>query len=95
MKFLIIKLSSLGDIIHSLPLIYKLRQSYPDAQIDWLTGEKGIELLSLIKEINNVYLLNLKNIFQIQKQKYDYVIDVQGLFKTGFLSKLCFGRKTI
>lgn len=95
MKFLIIKLSSLGDIIHSLPLVYKLRQKYPDAEIDWLVGEKGIELLSLIKEINNVYLLNLKNIFFIQKQKYDYVIDVQGLFKTGFLSRFCFGNKVI
>ena len=95
MKFLIIKLSSLGDIIHSLPIVHKLRQKYPDAQIDWLVGEKGIELLGLINEINNVYLLNFKNIFKIQKQNYDYVIDVQGLFKSAFISKLCLGKKII
>lgn len=95
MKFLIVRLSSLGDIIHSLPIVYKLRQKYPDAQIDWLVGEKGIELLSLIKKIDNVYLLNLKNIFLIQKQKYDHVIDVQGLFKSAFISKLSFGKEII
>ena len=71
MKFLIVRLSSLGDIIHSLPIVCKLRQKYPDAQIDWLVREKGFELLNLINEIDNVYLLNLKNIFLIQKQKYE------------------------
>ena len=95
MKFLLIRLSSLGDIIHSLPIIYRIRQKYPDAQVDWLTGNKGLELLSLIKEINNVYLLNLENLSLIQKQKYDYVIDVQGLFKSALLSKMCLGKKVI
>ena len=95
MKFLIIKLSSLGDVIHTLPIVYKLRQNYPHAQIDWLVGEKGYELLSLISEINNVYLLNLKNVFLIQKQNYDYVIDAQGLFKSAFLSRLSFGKTII
>ncbi len=94
-KFLLIRLSSLGDIIHSLPIVYKLRQSFPDAQIDWLVGEKGLELLRLINEIDNVYLLNLKNISLIQKQNYDYVIDVQGLFKSAFISRLCMGKKVI
>ncbi len=95
MRFLIVRLSSLGDIIHTLPIVYKLRQSYPDAQIDWLVGEKGIELLTLINEIDNVYLLSLKNIFLIRKQNYDYVIDVQGLFKSAFISKLCKGKSVI
>lgn len=95
MKFLIIRLSSLGDIIHSLPLVYRLRQSFPNAQIDWLTGEKGYELLSLIKEIDNIYILSLKNIFLIQKQNYEYVIDVQGLFKSALISKFCLGKKII
>ena len=95
MKFLIVRLSSLGDIVHTLPLVCKLKQSYPDAQIDWLVGEKGIELLKLIKGIDNVYLLNLQNIFLIQKQKYDYVIDAQGLFKSGFLSRFCLGKEVI
>ncbi|MBI2996405.1 MAG: glycosyltransferase family 9 protein [Candidatus Melainabacteria bacterium] len=95
MKFLIIKLSSLGDVIHALPIVNVLRKNFPDAQIDWLVGKKGFELLSLIKEINNIYLLNFKNLFLIQKQKYDYVIDVQGLFKSALLSRSSLGKRII
>lgn len=95
MKFVIVRLSSLGDIVHSLPVVYFLRKHFPEAQIDWLTGKKGYEFLLQISEINNVYLASLKNILLIQKQNYDYVIDVQGLFKTGFLSRLCNGKKVI
>ena len=95
MKFLIVKLSSLGDIIHTLPLVYKLRESFPEAQIDWLVGNKGFDFLNLIKELNNVYLLNLSNVLFVRKQKYDFVIDVQGLFKSAFLSKMLLGKKII
>ena len=95
LKFLIVRLSSLGDIVHSLPLVYELRQNYPDSQIDWLVGQNGVSLLSLIKELNNIYEPSLKNLLLIQKQKYDYVIDVQGLFKSAFLSKLSLGKEVI
>ena len=95
MKILIIKLSSLGDIIHTLPLVHQLRQHYPEAQIDWLVGNKGLEILLLINELNNVYPLNLKSLQAIQKQNYDYVIDVQGLLKTAILARLTFGKKLI
>ena len=95
MKFLIIRLSSLGDVIHSLPLVNALRKNFPDAQVDWLTGKKGYEVLSLISEINKVYLASLQSLQSIQKQNYDYVIDVQGLFKSAFLAKLASGKKII
>lgn len=95
MKFLIIRLSSLGDIIHTLPVLHKLRTSYPEAQIDWLTGEKGIEILSIIKEINNLHIISPDVIKKLQKENYDYVIDIQGLFKTALAGKLCMGKKLI
>ena len=95
MKFLIVRLSSLGDVIHALPIVYALRKQYPKAKIDWLTGNKGYELLSLIKELDNVYLADLKNLSLVKEQNYDYVIDAQGLFKSAFLSKLVKGKKII
>lgn len=95
MKFLIVKLSSLGDIVHSLPLVNEIKQNFPSAQIDWLVGEGGFDLLSLIKELNRVYKPSYENILLIQKEKYDYVIDVQGLFKSAFLSKASLGKRII
>ncbi len=44
-KILIIKLSALGDIVHSLPVLYCLKKTWPGCQIDWITGEIGKDLL--------------------------------------------------
>ncbi len=93
MKFLIVRLSSLGDIVHSLPLVNQLKRYDNNSQIDWLVGYSGYEFLSHIKELNKIYLPN--DISTIQKQKYDYVIDVQGLFKSALLSRLSCGKETI
>lgn len=93
MRFLIVRLSSLGDVIHSLPLVYLLKKNFPDSKVDWLTASGCKELLSLISEIDNVYLPS--DLSLVQSFKYDYVIDVQGLFKSALLSKLCFGKKTV
>ena len=35
-KILLIKLSALGDVVHTIPVLNKLRRRYPDARIDWL-----------------------------------------------------------
>jgi len=95
MKFLIVRLGSLGDIVHALPLVNCLRDRFPESQIDWLVGKVGYEFLSLIKELNNIYSPTFENMKLIRKQNYDYVIDVQGLFKSGFLSRLSGGKKII
>ena len=95
MKFLIVRLGSFGDIVHALPLVGCLRNKFPEAQIDWLVGKAGYEFLSLIKELNNIYSPTVESMKLIRKQNYDYVIDVQGLFKSGFLSRLSGGKKII
>ena len=43
-KFLIIKLSALGDIVHALPVARTLRQTYPQAFIAWMIEERYKEL---------------------------------------------------
>jgi heptosyltransferase-1 len=45
MKILIVKLSSLGDVLHNLPIVWDLRTQYPDAQIDWVVEEGYVGLL--------------------------------------------------
>lgn len=41
-KILIIKPSALGDIVHSLPFLYSLRQRYPEAEIHWVVA-RGLQ----------------------------------------------------
>lgn len=45
MKILIVKLSAIGDVIHTLPALTSLRRHYPDAQIDWLVEEAAADLV--------------------------------------------------
>lgn len=44
-KILLVKLSSLGDILHNLPLVWDLRIRLPNAQIDWVVEEGYMHLL--------------------------------------------------
>ena len=44
-KILIVKLSSLGDVLHNLPIAWDLRARFPDAQIDWVVEEGYVNLL--------------------------------------------------
>lgn len=45
MNILIIKLSSLGDVLHNLPIVWDLRAQYPDANIDWVVEEAYVPLI--------------------------------------------------
>ena len=44
-KILLVKLSSLGDVLHNLPIVWDLRTRLPDAQIDWVVEEGYVHLL--------------------------------------------------
>jgi len=44
-KILLVKLSSLGDVLHNLPIVCDLRARLPDAQIDWVVEEAYVHLL--------------------------------------------------
>jgi heptosyltransferase-1 len=48
-KILLVKLSSLGDVLHNLPIIWDLRKRLPDAQIDWIVEEAYVHLLEPLK----------------------------------------------
>jgi heptosyltransferase-1 len=44
-KILLVKLSSLGDVLHNLPIVWDLRARLPHAQIDWVVEEGYVHLL--------------------------------------------------
>ena len=53
-RFLIIKLSSIGDVVHTLPALATLKRAIPDAEVDWLVEKKARAVLdrnSLIHEV--------------------------------------------
>jgi heptosyltransferase I len=71
-RLLIVRLGAMGDVIHTLPAVYALRQAFPQAHIGWLIEERWAELLcaqgsprrgrrsSLRPLVDEVHTLNLK-----------------------------------
>ncbi len=94
MKVLIIKLSSLGDVIHAIPAVNAVAGIYPQAQIDWLIYKNFSEIIQSQSSITNIHTLNDKKlstlfamIKKLRQEKYDLVIDLQGLIKTAFIAR--------
>ncbi|WP_428241830.1 lipopolysaccharide heptosyltransferase I [Gynuella sp.] len=102
MKILLVKLSSMGDIFHTYPAISDLKQIYPDARVDWLVDQQFAEIAGWhpgVEQIHAVPLRALKKnasaelkqqlretLRRLRQERYDYIIDAQGLMKSAWLS---------
>lgn len=92
-RILIIKPSALGDIVHTLPLLPLLRRRFPDATITWLVVPAFASLLTDHPQVDEVMLFERKrwtSVFALSRalreREFDLVLDLQGLFRSGFLS---------
>ena len=54
MKVLIVKMSSLGDVIQTLPVLHDIQSHFPHAQIDWVVEEAFADLLETVPSIHRV-----------------------------------------
>src|SRR5438093_10756739 len=55
-RILLIKPSALGDVVHALPVLVKLRARYPAARIDWLITPENADLVRYHPALSNVVL---------------------------------------
>ena len=56
-KILIVRLSALGDTIHTIPTVNAIRNKYKNAQIDWIVEDKAAKFVVNNPLVNNVYVL--------------------------------------
>ena len=107
--FLIIRLSSLGDVVHTLPAYSALRKKYPDAKISWIVEENGKEILDLVPGLDRIVPMKLKS-FKLSSRRFwqefarlkkeirnkdQVAIDFQGLVKSGFMAYISGARRRI
>src|SRR6516164_1612286 len=59
-RILIIKPSALGDVVHTMPVLVKLRARYPDARIDWLITPENADLVRHHPDLSNTILFPRK-----------------------------------
>lgn len=99
-SILIIRFSSLGDIILTEPVIASLRKEYPGAIIDFLVRKEYTDLVRYNKNLNDILIFDTGTGFaglkalrrQIKRADYDWIIDLHGSLRSRFI---CRGQRAI
>ncbi len=86
-RILLIKPSAVGDVIHTVPVLVKLRGRYPDAQIDWLLTPAIAEFIGHHPALSNVVLFDRGALARLGKDwsaPGQLVGLMSALWKTGY-----------
>ena len=84
-KILIIRLSAIGDTIHTLPMVYALKKQFPTCKIGWVVESKAKLFIENNPLIDKCFIINKNQnnfweiIKQIRKENYDVALDPQQL----------------
>jgi len=108
LKILILKPSSLGDVVLALPVLRLLKRQFPNSQIYWwidsnlaglLEGDPDLEGLLRFERQQwatpRYWRELLSRIRWMREQAFDWVIDLQGLMRSGVFAWLANGGLTI
>lgn len=101
-RILIVKLSSLGDLFHAMPIAHLL-QKHTGASIDWVTQPEYVKLVGCHGDISRVIAYPLRGgllawkqfVGELRRDHYDWVIDLQGLWKSGVVCGLAHADRKI
>lgn len=103
-RFLITRLSAIGDCIHTLPVATALRRHFPDAEIAWVTQPATATLLRNHPAIDRMvvarrdWFRSWRGVAELMAQlrgHFDVAIDPQGLTKSALLARLSGARHRI
>jgi lipopolysaccharide heptosyltransferase I len=94
-RLLVVRLGSLGDLVHTLPAVSAIRRAHPTAEIDWLVDAVHRELLTLVPVISSIVTLADRSAGAwldarraLRARRYDAALDFQGLVKSAALARL-------
>ena len=102
MRLLVVKLSSLGDILHVLPTVHELRTQL-DAEVDWVVHPEFAPLVRCFADVDNVLSFPRHHVLrdiraalrELRAREYDLVVDLHGLFKSGLVARLARAKRRI
>ncbi len=102
-RFLLVRLGSLGDVIHAIPAAAALRTRYPHAQIDWLVDPRYASVVKLVDAVNEAIPVNprggigalLRTIRQLRRTRYEAAVDLQGLLKSAVLARMAGAQRVV
>ena len=98
-RILIVRLSSLGDIVHALPAVHNLHAA-SGAEVDWLVHPEYASLVRHCPDVTTVlewprhatWITYLRHVRALRARTYDLVVDLQGLLKSALPARLARAR---
>ena len=107
-SILVVKPSSLGDIVHTLPSVHCLKRSFPEAQIRWIVNPEWKPLLEENRDLAEVIPFPRKSFrgleglprflslgARLARLRPDLVLDFQGLLRSAWIAKSARGKKIL
>ncbi len=96
-RILLIKPSAIGDVVHALPILNLLRKKWPAAHLSWLVTPACAGLVENHPLVNETILFERHRLYKspgslmklsalLRQRKFDLVIDLQGLFRSGWMA---------
>ena len=91
---LLIKPSSLGDIVHAMPTCAAIRRAYPKARLTWLVKREWAGLVERVDGVDRVWPVEatlagwLSQVSLLRAERFDLVVDLQGLFRSAAIGWL-------
>ena len=104
-EILIVKPSSLGDIVHTLPAVAAIKTHWPGAHLHWIVNPEWAPLLEGNRHVDEVVIFprrdfrGVRGMMRIapwaralrERINADLVLDFQGLLRSALIAKLCRG----
>lgn len=102
MRVLIVRLSSLGDVVHAAPVLVDIARALPEARIDWVVEEAFAPLVGSFAGVDRIVPMALRRWRRglvasraemgdfwgaLREREYDAVIDLQGLVKSAVVTR--------
>jgi ADP-heptose:LPS heptosyltransferase len=104
-KVLILKPSSLGDIIHAIPVLRLIKQQRPEWEVHWWIARNYSPILEMDRDINALHFFDrngwnsvkgitsgIREIIRMRHEQFDVIIDLQGLARSALHGWAACGR---
>ncbi|MFM0066732.1 lipopolysaccharide heptosyltransferase I [Paraburkholderia aspalathi] len=110
-RVLIVKVTSLGDIVEALPVVADIKRAYPGVEVDWAADEAFAEVVHWSQSVDRVLCAPLRrfkkarswgdfkaiwaSIAELRAYRYDFIIDIHGVYKSAIIAFLARSSKRI
>ncbi|MEZ0190407.1 lipopolysaccharide heptosyltransferase I [Ralstonia solanacearum] len=108
-RILIVKMTSLGDVIQTLPVVTDIRRAFPGVEVDWAVDESCADVVRMSPGVSRVLSAPLRRFKKtrspadlrailalavaLRRHRYDAVLDLHGVYKSAIVSFVARARR--